>query len=154
MAVKKKAQKVDAPLLAKKGRARLAGKLTPQLLERLCNHHKSGMTIHEACHVEQISYTAFTIHRSKHPEFRDGQMWKEAREGFIDCLEDKAHSMAASVDNRSPTMIIFMLKSLRRSVYGERVAVNGSVEHNFASSFAAAMTQSLGGAADGQAPTH
>lgn len=140
----------NAPRVANVG---IAGKLTPETLESICELHASGHTLQESCYLNRVSYAAFAKYRSLHPEFAKSKLWLNARECFVDFLEDKAHDMAATVDNRSPTMIIFMLKSLRRSRYGERVAVSGELNHSFPAAFAAAMGVETGTNV-GQPPTH
>jgi len=48
--------------------------------------------------------------------------WDEAMEDAIDVLEAAAWKRASQPDNPSDTLLIFLLKSHRRRVYGEKVS--------------------------------
>lgn len=96
------------------------------------------------CDHQNVSLTCFYDYLAKHPEFK-AEVFQPARERFIDLLEDRAFNMAMSVDSRYPTMLIFMLKAHRRSVYGDRVNATLTPGGEFATAFYTAMEKSLNG---------
>lgn len=55
-------------------------------------------------------------HKAKYADFADA--WDKARELGTAALEDRGHELAL---NGNPTMLIFMLKSLKPKVYGDSI---------------------------------
>lgn len=120
----------------------ILGKLTPLVLQTICDLHGDGIPLTAACDHQNVSLSGFYTHLSKHPEFK-AEVFQPARERFIDLLEDKAFNMAMSTDSRFPTMLIFMLKAHRRSVYGDRVNATLTPGGEFATAFYTAMEKTL-----------
>ncbi len=108
----------------------IGGKLTPALLSRICSNFAQGITIQESCDVEKVSSVAFYRYRATHPEFENGE-WAEAERMNTAWLEDKAHRLAATADNRSPTMLIFMLKAKKPAKYRDNMQVNNNLHVNY-----------------------
>lgn len=102
------------------------GKLTPALLSRVCSNYAQGISVQESCDAEHISSVAFHRYRALHPDFESGE-WAEAERMNTAWLEDKAARLAATADNRSPTMIIFMLKARRPGKYRDNAQVTNNL---------------------------
>ncbi|CAB4170121.1 hypothetical protein UFOVP1082_3 [uncultured Caudovirales phage] len=114
------------------------GKLTPTVLKSICEAYAVGMTVNAACDNAGVSSVAFHRYRRLHPEF-DANEWAEAESLNTMELERKAHELAITSDHRNCTMLIFMLKARKPSVYRDNVSVQHSGTVEFAASFAAAM---------------
>ena len=87
---------------------------------------------------QNVTTAAFFDYLRKHPDYK-ANVFQPAREKFIDALEEKAFNMAMATDSRYPTMLIFMLKAHRRSVYGERFNATLTPGDEFAAAFFTAM---------------
>lgn len=114
------------------------GKLTPTVLKAICDAYAIGMTVSAACTQAGVSTVAFQRYRRLNPEF-DSNEWAEAEALSTMELERKAHELALTSDHRNCTMLIFMLKARKPSVYRDNVSVQHSGTVEFAASFAAAM---------------
>lgn len=113
------------------------GKMTDAVAQLVLNAYATGITLRAACKLANISTVAFQQYRKRNPDIE--LAWKEAEELNTCALEQRAHELALEADSRSPTMLIFMLKARRPSVYRDNVAVQGTMEVSFAASFAVAM---------------
>jgi len=121
------------------------GKLTPTVLKAICDAYAVGLTVNAACAQAGVSSVAFHRYRRLHPEF-DANEWAEAEALNTMELERRAHELALSSDHRNCTMLIFMLKARKPSVYRDNVSVQHSGAIEFAASFAAAMETITNGA--------
>lgn len=79
--------------------------------------------IRAACQKAGISRQAAYKQRSKANGFM--REWDEAMDDAIDLLEAKAWQRATAVVESSDTMLIFLLKSHRREVYGDTMRHGG-----------------------------
>lgn len=114
------------------------GKLTAEVLSTIINQHTDGLSLAVACELQYVTVSSFFTYCDKHPEFKE-QVFKPARERYVDSLEEKAFTMATASDARYPTMLIFMLKAHRRSVYGERLNATLTPGGDFTGAFFTAM---------------
>lgn len=122
--------------------APISGKLTPDVIERICLNYEQGGTVNEACHKELVSSVAFHKAKSKSPELQ--ARWALAEQLNTCHLEERALTLALQSDVRSPTMLIFMLKARRPERYRDNVAVQHSGSVEFAGAFAEAMQRAVG----------
>lgn len=123
------------------------GKLTPAVLAEICHLYAQGLTLRSACHRVGVTTVSFHEHRRNYPEFEATQ-WAKAEVLNTCKLEEKAFELALSSDNRSPTMLIFMLKARLPHKYRDNVAVQHSGVVEFAQSFAGAMSKVVGAATE------
>jgi hypothetical protein len=97
--------------------ARSAGEWVPVFLDAL----RAMPVVRLACEHAGISRKTAYQRREQSVEFREA--WKDALEDGIDMVEAQLHARARQTDTRAA---IFLLRSLRRQVYGEHVDVNVS----------------------------
>ena len=121
------------------------GKLTPTVLKAICDAYATGMTVSAACTTAGVTSVAFHRYRRLNPDF-DANEWAEAEALSTMELERKAHELAITSDHRHCTMLIFMLKARKPSVYRDNVSIQHSGTVEFAASFAAAMEAITNGA--------
>jgi hypothetical protein len=91
------------------------GSWRPRFLEVLAGTGNVRLACH-ACGIDRC--TAYR-HREKSKQFAAG--WEEAMENAIDLLEAAAWKRAQAA---SDTLLIFLMKSHRRELYGDHVTVN------------------------------
>jgi hypothetical protein len=127
---------------ANRGRS-VSGKLTSPVLAKIIELHSKGVPLLAATEHQNVALGSFFDYLKRHPDFK-ANVFQPAREAFIDCLEEKAFNMATASDSRYPTMLIFMLKAHRRSVYGERFNATLTPGGEFASAFFTAMEKAHG----------
>jgi len=141
---KKPKPKDRAPRNTVANRSRsVPGKLTPEVAQQIADSHASGLTIGQACHEANVSHFAFIKYRRAHPEFEE-TVWVPATEMFTCTLEERAMQLALVADSRNCTMLIFMLKARKPSVYRDNVAIQHSGSVEFAGAFAEAMQRAIG----------
>lgn len=101
-------------------------KHTPEKEEELLAALREKPVFAAACRKARISRFTFYDWRRSDPGFNARIL--AAREEGLDALEDALTTRGMKNDT---TAAIFMLKSLRRETYGERLAVNhgGTVHH-------------------------
>ena len=92
-------------------------KRSPEKGERLLQMLAMGKSVTTACVAEGIGRTLYYDWRKDDPAFAKAA--DEAIEKGIDRLEDEAMRRAGS-KHGSDTMLIFMLKTRRRDVYGDK----------------------------------
>ena len=95
--------------------ARSAREWVPVFLEAL----KAMPVVRLACEHAGISRKTAYQWRDQSDEFRSE--WRDALEDGIYMVEAQLHARARQTDTRAA---MFLLRSLRREVYGERVAVD------------------------------
>src|SRR5829696_7945835 len=88
----------------------------PKLEEVFLDLLREGHSVSSACKALHISRPTVFGWKRDSEEF--SAAWEDAMEASIDGLEDLARQRAKE---GSDTMIIFLLKSRRRKIYGERV---------------------------------
>jgi len=91
--------------------------------EKLLEKLSKGYSVSSACAAENIGRRTYYDWRTADPEFASAA--DEAIEIGIDKLEDEANRRAKG-PNGSDTLLIFLLKSRRRAVYGDKVEHTGS----------------------------
>lgn len=96
---------------------------TPEKGQKLLAKLAQGYSIATACKAENIGRQSYYDWRNDDPEFAKAA--DEAVEIGIDLLEDEANRRAKGPMG-SDTLLIFLLKSRRRSVYGDKVEHTGS----------------------------
>ena len=141
MALKKETPVKEQATAENVGR-NVANKLTPAVVQSIVDAYSSGMTLGQACSLARVSTVAFQRYRRLNPEFTD-TVWAEAVDLNTAALEERAHELAITATANSPTMLIFLLKARKPSVYRDNVQVNANVQVEFAASFATAMDRLL-----------
>jgi len=97
--------------------AKSAREWVPVFLEAL----KAMPVVRLACEHAGISRKTAYQWRERDEEFR--QQWKDAIEDGIDMVEAQVHARARQSDTKAA---VFLLRSLRRDVYGEHLDVDVS----------------------------
>lgn len=72
-----------------------------------------------------VTYATVVEWQKKSARFQTAML--ETREMAIDSLEERAWERATSVVNPSDPLLMFMLRSLRRDIYGDRKEIETSV---------------------------
>jgi hypothetical protein len=89
--------------------------------------------------------TLQTVSYYKKRDMKFAERWQEAYDEFTTFLEATAESRAQDLGDRfSGTMLIFMLKARKPSVYRDNVAIMHSGNVEFSGAFAAAMNRVSG----------
>lgn len=97
---------------------------TTKKAEKLLNKLSNGYSISAACAAENIGRRTYYEWRDADSEFAADA--DEAIEIGIDKLEDEANRRAKGPDG-SDTLLIFLLKSKRRQVYGDKIEFAGTL---------------------------
>jgi hypothetical protein len=88
----------------------------PKRQERFLGALRSGLSVTRACHHAGVGRTAAYDYRKGDEAF--ARAWDEALEAGTDCLEEIAYKRA---EEGSDALLIFLLKTRRREVYGNVV---------------------------------
>lgn len=81
---------------------------------------RNTANVRASCHVAGVSREAAYKARAADPEF--AEQWRHAMDDALDALEATAFKRASET---SDVLLIFLLKSHRRGVYGDKIEVTG-----------------------------
>lgn len=100
------------------------------MIAAICDGYARGLSIQAACDLQGVSSVAFHRYKRLNPEFAANE-WADAEAMNSAVLEDRATMLAHSADNRSPAMLIFMLKSRLPDRYRENLKMEhtGTITH-------------------------
>jgi hypothetical protein len=102
-------------------------------LDKFISELEDGSSVTEACQVVHIGRRTAYDYRSSDPDF--AARWDAAIEKGTDELEKVAIKRAKE---GSDSLLMFLLRGRRRSIYGEKVQVDAKVEAISSSELAAA----------------
>lgn len=115
----------------------LARPAKQEQLTKYLELYSAGMPSGQAGEVCGLGYHTIQHYRETDPAF--AKAWQKAYDAFTDVLEKRAEHMALECKTTSPTMLIFMLKARKPSVYRDNVKMEHSGQVTFATEFATAM---------------
>ena len=104
-------------------------KRTPQKKGKFLKSLSTGIpNVARACRAAAIGRTLAYQWRKDDPDF--AEQWENAYQNAIDNLEETAWKRAGREKNPSDTLLIFVLKSNRREIYGDRQQIEhqGKIE--------------------------
>ena len=90
--------------------------------EKFLKCYRTSLNISETCRKVKVGRKTFYDWKEKDPQFAEDVV--EAYDDAIDKLEGTAYKLAKNGDR---TLLIFMLKSLKREVYGDNVNFSGNI---------------------------